>query len=128
MDPGARFALPTGAAGSNRMLYFFAGESMKVAGRSVPGGTGLELRADVEVTLENGTKESELLMLQGRPIAEPVVQYGPFVMNTRAEIEKAYSDYRRTGFGGWPWPKNDPVHDRDARFARHADGQIERAG
>ena len=48
-------------------------------------------------------------------------------MNTRNEIEKAFLDYRRTGFGGWPWPAADPVHSRDAgRFAKHADGRVER--
>ena len=79
------------------------------------------------VAITGGPYGAEALVLQGRPIGEPVAQYGPFVMNTKAEIEQAFADYRRTGFGGWPWPTDDPVHDRDAgRFARHADGRIER--
>ena len=50
----------------------------------------------------------------------------PFVMNSRAEIERAILDYRRTGYGGWSRPVDDPVHPRDAgRFAKHADGRVE---
>ena len=44
-------------------------------------------------------------------------------MNDEAGIEQAFADYRETGFGGWPWPTDDPVHGREAgRFAHHADG------
>ena len=65
-------------------------------------------------------------MLQGRPIGEPIVQYGPFVMNDRRGIQQAYADYGETGFGGWPWDVDDPNHGPDERrFARHADGREE---
>jgi redox-sensitive bicupin YhaK (pirin superfamily) len=127
MAPGARFVLPAAAAGSNRTLYFFRGKDLKIGDRTFAVRNGLELRPDAEVPLDNGTEESELLLLQGRPIAEPVAQHGPFVMNTAAEIQKAYADYRSTRFGGWPWPSDGPVHDRGVRFARHADGRLEKA-
>jgi hypothetical protein len=79
------------------------------------------------VALGGGKSGGEILMLQARPIGEPVAQHGPFVMNTRAEIQQAFADYRSTGFGGWPWPSNDPVHEREeGRFAIHADGRKER--
>jgi hypothetical protein len=98
-----------------------------VAGEIVRQHAALDLRGDLPVPLEAGDDECELLLLQGRPIGEPVVQYGPFVMSSRAQIQQAMADYQRTRFGGWPWKSDDPVHPREeGRFARHADGKIER--
>jgi len=127
LAPSARFVLPRAATGSNRSLYFFRGGELKVGGRAVPLSHRIDVRPELDVTLENGALESELLMLQGRPIGEPVAKHGPFVMNTPQEIQQAYADYRRTQFGGWPWPSNEPVHPRDeGRFARQPDGKVDR--
>ena len=127
MDPQATFTLPPAAADSTRNLYFFRGTTVKIGDQSIPLNTRTELRPGAEVTIENGADEAEFLVLQGRPIGEPVVQYGPFVMNSRSEIQQAVEDYRRTGFGGWPWPTDDPVLPRaEGRYAKHADGRVER--
>src|SRR2546426_944647 len=123
--PEARWSLPA-APGTSRTLYFFRGHAVRVAGHDFTRHMAITLGPDVDVTLENGADESEFLLLQGRPISEPIAQYGPFVMNSRAEIQQAFSDYQRTGFGGWPWPSDDPVHGAEGRYARHADGRIER--
>jgi quercetin 2,3-dioxygenase len=129
MQPGATWTLPAATKGVGRTLYFFRGSGLRVAGQAIPTYHGIELRSDAEARLEAGDDEAELLLLQGRPIAQPVAQYGPFVMNSRAEIQQAFVDYQRTQFGGWPWPSDDPVHPReDGRFARHADGRVERLG
>jgi redox-sensitive bicupin YhaK (pirin superfamily) len=126
MDPGARWMLPAAAPGTNRSLYFFRGKELRVGDRAVAPKHVALLRADRAAVLENGPDEAEALILQGRPIGEPVVQYGPFVMTTREEIAEAFSDYRRTEFGGWPWPSDDPVHPREkGRFARLIGGKVE---
>ncbi len=127
MAPGARWTLPKASPGLNRSLYFFRGNELRVAGRTVDSRRQIELRSDADVLLENTGSEAELLMLQGRPIGEPVAKRGPFVMNTPAEVQQAFSDYRQTRFGGWPWDGEAPVHGRDpARFARRPDGSVER--
>ena len=128
MAPGARWTLPAATGdGTRRSLYFFKGQSVTIAGQAIHGHAAIELRADAEAELVNGDTEAEFLVLQGRPIGEPVAQYGPFVMNTQAEIAQTMQDYRRTQFGGWPWADDAPVHGRDpARFAKHPDGREEK--
>jgi quercetin 2,3-dioxygenase len=105
----------------------FEGGDLVVDGERINSETGVRVDSMRAVPLR-ATERTQILMLQGRPLNEPVAQYGPFVMNTRAEIEQAFADYQRTRFGGWPWDRDDPVHGIDAeRFARHADGRVEHA-
>ena len=78
------------------------------------------------VILKNGPSQSRLLLLQGKPMQEPVVQHGPFVMNSEAEIRQTMIDYQTTQFGGWPWPSHEHVHPREyGRFAKYTDGTEE---
>jgi redox-sensitive bicupin YhaK (pirin superfamily) len=127
MQPGASLELPPARdALSVRTLYFFLGEKLLVDGEAVNVGRALVLRQDRPVRLE-AVSAVDALLLQGHPISEPVAHYGPFVMNTQAEIREAIQEYQRTQFGGWPWTSDGPVHPRaDGRFARHANGRIER--
>jgi quercetin 2,3-dioxygenase len=126
MAEKAHWKLPAASQLLNRTLYFFEGSTLKVAGSEIKSNMAVDLLVDQDLDIENGEKEAQLLILQGRPIDEPVVQYGPFVMNTQGEIRQAFEDYRKTQFGGWPWEKADPVHGRSKkRFARYADGKEE---
>lgn len=126
LPPGARWTVPPAQKGSNRMLAFFRGSAMEIAGNQVPEKVGVRVREDVPIPLVAGDDECEVFVMQGRPIGEPVAQHGPFVMNTREELQQAFFDYQRTRFGGWPWPSDAPVHSREAgRFAKHADGRVE---
>jgi redox-sensitive bicupin YhaK (pirin superfamily) len=126
MEPGATWTLPAARPGTNRTLYFFEGTGLRVAGTPIPDRTGAQVRADVDLALVAGPSANRMLVLQGRPIAEPVAQHGPFVGNSRDDIMQAFADYQATGFGGWPWDAEGPVHARDAgRFARFPDGHVE---
>ncbi len=129
LEAGAKWTVPP-ARGREvaRTLYFFSGRKLDVAGRIVAQPAAIEVAGDQPVPIAAVDGPVEILVLQGRPIAEPVAQYGPFVMNTRAELEQAFADYRRTQFGGWPFRENEPVHPRPrGRFAKHADGRVEEA-
>ncbi|MEO7402283.1 MAG: pirin family protein [Burkholderiales bacterium] len=135
LGPGARWAMPSarGGAKTTRSLYFFAGKSVRIADKRFDQHAELLVDASRAIELESLDGPCEVALLQGRPIAEPVSQHGPFVMNTRAELQTAFNDYQRTQFGGWPWPVDDPVHGAAKageveRFARYPDGRVVRAG
>jgi redox-sensitive bicupin YhaK (pirin superfamily) len=88
----------------------WAADTLRIAGESVESGSAIEVDCSVPIELVNGSAEAEILLLQGRPQAEPVVQHGPFVMNSLDEIRRAYADHRNTRFGHWTWGATDPDH------------------
>lgn len=127
MDADSVWKLPAASTTARRMLYFFEGDVLTVDGEALPPYHASELRTGQEATVRCGSAPVRLLLLQGRPIGEPVAQYGPFVMNSQEEIRTAFLDFQRSQFGGWPWDRPDPVHIRsDGRFARYIDGTEER--
>ncbi len=126
MEPGAAWKIPPASGQVHRTIYFYSGEQLHVNGDTIDSGHLIQVKPAFELLITNGAQVGNILMLQGKPINEPVAQYGPFVMNTQSEIQEAFTDFQKTQFGGWPWPKNDQVHDRDrGRFALHADGSLE---
>lgn len=123
---GAEMTLPAAGEGVNRSLYYYQGSSLEIAGLEMHPDHAFELNPELPITLKNGLEKSHLLILQGKPINEPVVQHGPFVMNSQQEIMEAIQDFQETQFGGWPWDTNAPVHERaKGRFAKHVDGKVE---
>ena len=126
MEAGAQWKIAAASEQAGRTLYFYRGSSIRIDGEEIPVEKAVQVKANQELIVENGITEGYFLLLQGKPINEAVVQYGPFVMNTQAEIQQAMNDYQRTEFGGWPWSRRDQVHPREkGRFARHADGTEE---
>ena len=126
MEAGAQWKIAAASEQANRTLYFYRGSSSRIDGEEIPVEKAIQVKANQELIVENGSTDGYFLLLQGKPINESVVQYGPFVMNTQAEIQQAMRDYQQTEFGGWPCPRRDQVHPREkGRFARHQDGTEE---
>ena len=136
LDPGSSFTLPAHPAQDsqeerkiNRSLYFVSGKQAIVNKSSPFPSSSTTLLCDslAEFVIENpGTDIVECLVLEGRPIGEPVAQRGPFVMNTQEELASAFLEYRMTQFGQpWPFSSDSPVHCRDrGRFVDLGDGKI----
>jgi quercetin 2,3-dioxygenase len=110
LRPDGSVQVPLQQPTSNRNLYIFGGGDITINGVAVPTGSAVTLDPAVPTHLSAGAVATSAFVLNGRPIGEPVVARGPFVMNSPAQIDEAYADYRSTGFGGWPWRHDGPTH------------------
>lgn len=117
--------LPKADNDTVRTIYFYEGDSLNISGELIHPNHGIEVDASKEIELKASTSEVKILVLQGKPINEPVAKYGPFVMNTDKELQDAMEEFRLTQFGGWPWRNPDHVHEANrGRFAKYPDGTI----
>jgi len=107
---GGTALIPASVAGVNRALFVYSDSPFQLNGERLPPKHRIVINPEVELNLKGSEGEVKVLLLQGMPIDEPVVQHGPFVMTTQDEIQQTFEDYQRTRFGGWPWPTNEPVH------------------
>ncbi|MAU72885.1 MAG: pirin [Pseudozobellia sp.] len=125
LPPNVTYTLPAASEGIHRTIYFYEGNQITVSDQEVNVNHGISVHPEKAIKLEAFSGAAKLLVLQGKPIDEPVVKYGPFVMNTQEEISKAMDEYRLTQYGGWPWPHPDHVHERSrGRFAKYPDGTL----
>lgn len=125
MEPFSEWVLPASIANLSKTLYFYEGSRIYLDNRELPVMYLVDLVSDKKILIRNHEQTAKLLLLQGKPIQERIVQYGPFVMNTEEEIQQAFYDYQRTRFGGWPWNSVEPVHGKMRRFSKYADGKEE---
>jgi redox-sensitive bicupin YhaK (pirin superfamily) len=106
--PGGRLSLPWDPA-YNALTYVLAGQGTVGLEGGVIGEGEMAVHVDGDFlvlganeTQDSRTKAFEVLILGGEPIREPVATYGPFVMNTRAELQQAFEDYEAGRLGQIP--------------------------
>ena len=125
LNERGEFSIPQTKSGANRNLYILKNSNIEIDGDLIPDHSMIVLNASKKTVIKNLGERTKILMLQGVPINEPVVKYGPFVMNSKLEIEQAFSDYHKTEFGGWKWGSSDPVHGMGKeKFAKLIGGKI----
>ncbi|CAB9499225.1 Pirin-like protein [Seminavis robusta] len=123
LESGGSIPIPAAHGGSaiNRVFYIVDGSSsgltlngFRVKGKMIT----VDASVDLTISMSDSSSSVDMLMLQGKPIGEPVSQSGPFVMNTPEEVKQAEADYKATQFGEWPWPRRDMVFAQDkGRFS-----------
>ncbi|MET8153276.1 pirin family protein [Actinoplanes sp. NPDC049668] len=108
LQPGAELDLPW-QADYNALVYVLAGrgtvgvEARPIQiGQLAAHGAGDTIRVAAAKSQDSNVPAMELFIMGGRPIREPVAQYGPFVMNTREELMQAFEDYQKGRLGVIP--------------------------
>jgi len=127
MEAGSNWTLPSTNPKANRSLFFYQGDKIEIEEQSILNNSIIDAKAGEDITITNiGNSDAYYLILEGVPIGEPVVQHGPFVMNTQEEIRETMKEYGKTQFGGWPWGEKEVAHSKQmGRFAKHSDGREE---
>lgn len=94
----AAFAQPL-PADHNAFVYVYRGQ-LAIAGQDVPVQRMAILRNEGDGVVLQGEPGTRALLIAGRPLNEPITQYGPFVMNSNEQIFQAVEDFRAGRFGG----------------------------
>jgi len=130
LPPGAQFSAPI-AVGHGAFLYTYEGSAEigpPGAVKPLPHRAAGILSDGDNVHVHAGAEGARFLLLAAKPLHEPVVQYGPFVMNTRAEIEQALADYRDghlvDAASGGRSENESQAHNRHNQRGDHADPVI----
>ena len=92
LDEQANWVLPEVLTGVNRSLYLYEGKDVEVAGEMLKLNQVGHINQSEGLKIKNGEASAKLLLLQGRLTGEPVLQYGPFVMNSRQEIVDTFEE------------------------------------
>ena len=125
LKKGGSFTIPKAKNNPIRSIYIMPDSKVSIEKSQPYSNVHINLSSVSDAVLDNLDGDARILMLQGKAINEPVVQYGPFVMNNKAEIQEAFDDYNKNGFGKWNWEDSGPVHGKyKGKFAKLINGKV----
>jgi len=129
LQPGATLALEPSVV--NRSVYAYTGQSILLdRTRKFDQAVCIHCEPNEPLKLQNvASTPAGFLLLEARPLHEPVVQHGPFVASSQHQLQKAINRYQDNGFGGWPYPTLEPTHPHEQqRAAWFGDGSFQDPG
>lgn len=129
LEPEAKLDVDAAAEGSRRNLYFVTGGTAEVMGTEVESNSRLKFSHTGPFTIINGSDESVMWLLEGKPIDQKMMSYGPVTLGDLKDVRKAMDEIRINEFLEWPWDiidKTQPLGTE--RFIRYADGTECRPG
>ena len=127
MEPGAEFELPAISDTMGRNVYLTeCGSTFSVDGEQFELARRFKLPGDETIVLTNGDSDAVFWLLEGEPIEERQIQYGPVVLANDKEVRNAINIIRIREFKDWPWDVIDKAQPKGTgRFVKYADGREE---
>lgn len=127
LKPDIEFTIPSVSNTINRNLYGVSGSKISFGDSVFDCNMRFKLPGNEDVTLRNGDSDAVMWLLEGEPIRERQVSFGPVILGNDKEVRDAMDEIRRTQYDEWPWDVIDKVQPRDSdRFIRYPDGREER--
>lgn len=128
-EPEAEFSIDAASEGATRNVYYVSGEGADVMGTRVDSYTRLKFSYKGGFDVKNGPGQSVFWLLEGKPIDQKIVCFGPVALAKESDVRQAMEDIRRNEFVEWPWDLIDKAHTLETgRFIRYGDGTENRPG
>jgi len=125
MAPGARFVLDPTSAEAKRNLYYVSGGGLTICDREFEQGARATMVPTEEVVVVNGDSDSVLWVLEGKPIGEKVVAFGPVFLDNLDDVRAALDEIRKDLYSEWPWDVIDKAQPLGTgRFIEYPDGIV----
>ena len=123
-QPGGRVTIDPFTADGNRNLYFVSGGDARVMGAEVGWNLRMKIDPTAEVDIENGDEVSVMWMLEGVPIGERMVPFGPIIARDDREVREKLQHIRENEFKEWPWDIIDKTNPAECgSFIEYPDGE-----